>query len=90
MDFGIWSHSGKSLIEARIRCLDVRPVSRETGGTLLRTTVAHASSLSLTGRLLLSCVRSVRPSEFFEFKDHFLQCLDVRNLAQRRNLQLRE
>src|SRR6516165_6810392 len=52
MDFGIWSHSGKSLIEARIRCLDVRPVARETGGSLLRTTVAHASSLSLTGRLI--------------------------------------
>ena len=52
MDFGIRSHSGKSLIEARIRCLDVRPVARETGGSLLRTTVAHASSLSLTGRLI--------------------------------------
>ena len=76
MDFGIWSHSGKSLIEARIR-------------TLLRTTVAHASSLRLTGRLLLSCVR-LGSGDFFEPEHNVLQCLDVRNLAQRRNLQLRE
>jgi hypothetical protein len=30
------------------------------------------------------------PGEFFEAEHNVLQCLDVRNLAQRRNLQLRE